>query len=45
MDPDLLYESPFSDIAPQGPEGLFSQGEIDELVTTIHEVYEMALTG
>jgi len=45
MDPDLLYESPFTDIAPQGPEGLFSQGDIDELVTTIHEVYEMALAG
>jgi type I restriction enzyme R subunit len=43
MDPDLLYESPFTDIAPQGPEGLFSTVEIDELVTTIHEFYETAV--
>jgi type I restriction enzyme R subunit len=43
MDPDLLYESPFTDIAPQGPEGLFTPVEIDELVTTIHEFYETAV--
>ena len=43
MDPDLLYESPFTDIAPQGPEGLFSPVEIDELVATIHKFYESAL--
>ena len=43
MDPDLLYESPFTDLAPHGPEGLFSPVEIDELVTTIHEFYETAL--
>jgi len=43
MDPDLLYESPFTDLAPQGPEGLFTPVEIDELVTTIHEFYETAL--
>ena len=45
MDPDLLYESPFTDIAPQGPEGLFSPVEIDELVETIHEFHEMALAA
>ena len=43
MDPDLLYESPFTDLAPQGPEGLFTPLEIDELVTTIHEFYETAV--
>ena len=43
LHPDLLYESPFTDIAPHGPEGLFSPVEIDELVTTIHEFYETAV--
>jgi type I restriction enzyme R subunit len=45
MDPDLLYESPFTDIAPKGPEALFSSVEIDELVMTIHEFYETALAA
>jgi type I restriction enzyme R subunit len=42
MDADLLYESPFTDIAPQGPEGLFLPAEIDELVNTIQVFYETA---
>jgi type I restriction enzyme R subunit len=44
MDPDLLYESPFTDLAPQGPEGLFTPGEIDDLVATIHVFEETAAT-
>jgi type I restriction enzyme R subunit len=42
MDPDLLYESPFTDLAPKGPEGLFTPPEIDELVATIHGFEETA---
>ena len=42
MDPDLLYETPFTDIAPQGPEGLFLPAEIDELMTTLSNIYETA---
>lgn len=34
---------PFTDIAPQGPEGLFSTVEIDALVSTIREFYQTAV--
>ncbi|MDB9344569.1 type I restriction-modification enzyme R subunit C-terminal domain-containing protein [Nodularia spumigena CS-586/05] len=43
MDAALLYESPFTDIAPQGPDGLFTSSHIDELVSVLEEVYERAI--
>jgi type I restriction enzyme, R subunit len=38
MDPGLLYESPFTDINSQGPEGVFSQQQVDGLVTVLANI-------
>jgi type I restriction enzyme R subunit len=42
MDPGLLYDSPFTDIHPRGPEGLFSSSQVDELVAVLAEIQRRA---
>lgn len=41
--PELLYESPFTDLNPQGPEGVFSSAQIDELLALLSEVQARAV--
>lgn len=43
MDVGLLYEAPFTDVASQGPEGLFTNAELILLVSKIEHVRETAL--
>lgn len=42
MDANTLYESPFTDIAPQGPDGVFSSGQVDELIAVLDSVRKSA---
>ena len=34
----LLYESPFTDLNPQGPEGVFDSAQVEELITVLSQV-------
>ena len=38
MDAARLYESPFTDLSPAGPEALFSAAQVDKIVAVLHDV-------
>jgi type I restriction enzyme R subunit len=42
MDPKRLYESPFTDVNPRGPEGVFSSAQVDQLVAVLTQILERA---
>lgn len=41
----LLYESPFTDLTPRGPEELFSAAQLDELLAVLDRVRDAALAA
>lgn len=43
MDPSLLYEPPFSGVAPTGPEHLFDEAKVVRLVSRIRGINESAV--
>jgi type I site-specific restriction endonuclease len=40
-----LYESPFTDLAPHGPDGVFKSSETDELLRVLEAVRENAVAA
>ena len=45
MDASLLYESPFTDLTPQGPDGIFTSTQVDELVAVLDQVRAAAIAA
>jgi type I restriction enzyme R subunit len=43
MDPELLYEPPFTGVAPTGPEHLFDEGKVVKLFAKIKAINESAV--
>jgi len=41
----LLYESPFTDLTPQGPDALFTETEVEELLGILERVRETAIAA
>jgi type I restriction enzyme R subunit len=42
VDPAVLYEPPFTDVAPRGPDGLFTSHEVDTLVRLLRDIQATA---
>lgn len=45
MEAARLYESPFTDLTPRGPEGLFTSGQVDELLRVLDAVRATAVAA
>jgi len=43
MDPEKLYASPFTDVTPLGPEGLFGSEQVDRLIEILAQVRSTAI--
>ena len=45
MDPARLYESPFTDVSPRGPDGLFTSAQVDDLVARLRQIRATAVAA
>lgn len=45
VEASLLYESPFTDLTPHGPDGLFSASDVDQLMAALEAVRSTAVAA
>ena len=45
VQPELLFEAPFTDVAPTGPVALFGEAKVTELVAVLRRIRETAEVG
>ncbi|EQD26478.1 type III restriction enzyme, res subunit, partial [mine drainage metagenome] len=45
MEAAMLYESPFTDLTPRGPEELFTSAQVEELLAAIDQVRQSAIAA
>jgi type I restriction enzyme R subunit len=45
VEPARLYESPFTDLTPQGPEALFDESSVDQLLAALNSVRQTAVAA
>ena len=39
MEAGQLYESPFIDLSPRGPDGIFPSARVDQMLQVLSEIY------
>jgi type I restriction enzyme R subunit len=42
IEPRRFYESPYTDVAPEGPDGLFEPADVERLISVVHEIRQRA---
>lgn len=45
LSPATLYESPFTDVAPHGPDGLFTAEQVERLVAILQDIQSSAMAA
>ncbi len=45
VDVSLLYESPFTDIAPQGPDAIFTSDQIEKIIGLLDDIRATAIAA
>lgn len=45
IDPGLLYDSPFSDRTPDGPDGIFGEQDVDRLLARVRTINQSAVVS
>ena len=43
MEPARLYESPYTDLNPQGVDGIFTSQQVDSLISILKDIRQRAI--